>query len=201
MTTVGQVAGAPGTAVVRRARRTARRAFRPRRSWPAFIAAVLVLAVAVLAGAAAVSAVAGAPLRVPVVGDALDRAAGMRWRDTAVLVAAGGAALVGLVLLVSALLPGRARWTALRTDDPDLVVGLSRSALRRAVAAAARGVSGVRGVRATVRRRAVRVRVDTELRDRPDLRDEVAEAVEERLDELVPLRRPKVRVRVRTAKA
>lgn len=201
MTTVGQVAEAPGTAVARRARRTARRAFRPRRSWPAFIAAVLVLAVAVLAGAAAVSAIAGVPLRVPVVGDALDRAAGMRWRDTAVLVAAGAAVLAGLVLLVASLLPGRARWTALRTDDPDLVVGLSRAALRRAVAAAARGVSGVRGVHATVRRRSVRVRADTELRERPDLRDEVAEAVEERLDELAPLRRPKVRVRVRTAKA
>ncbi|MDA2803731.1 DUF6286 domain-containing protein [Nocardiopsis suaedae] len=201
MTTVEQVAGAPGTAVVRRARRTARRAFRPRRSWPAFIAAVLVLAAAVLAGAAAAAAIAGVPLRVPVVGDALEQAAGMRWRDTAVLVAAGGAALLGLVLLVAALLPGRARWTALRTDDPDLVVGLSRPALRRAVAAAARGVSGVRAAHATVRRRAVRVRVETELRERPALRGDVEEAVGERLDELAPLRRPKVRVRVRAAKA
>ncbi|WP_017556775.1 DUF6286 domain-containing protein [Nocardiopsis baichengensis] len=201
MTTVEDAVGRTGTADVRRARRAARRTFRPRRSWPAVLAAVLLLAAAVLAAVVAVSVAAGSPVRVPAVAEAAERVAQLNWGHLAVQAVAGAAVLVGLVLLALALLPGRARWTALRTDDADLVVGLSRPALRRAVAAAARGVPGVRGVHASVRRRAVRVRVDTDLREAPDLRDEVRAAVEDRVDELAPLRRPKVRVRVRTAKA
>src|SRR5690606_2009993 len=188
MTTVEEAVGRPDGATVRRARRVAVHTFRPRRSWPALIAAAVLVAVAGLAGA---------PLRIPLVTEAADRAAGARLGDPGVQIASAVLALIGLLLIGSALVPGRTGWTALRTDDPDLVVGVSRPALKRALAAAAREVGGVRGARVSVRGRRVRVRVDSDLSGSPTLRDEVNAAVQRRLGELDPLRGMRVGTRVR----
>jgi len=197
MTTVEEAVGRPDGATVRRARRVAVHTFRPRRSWPALIAAAVLLAVAALAAAVVIASLAGAPLRIPLVTEAADRAAGARLGDPGVQIASAVLALIGLLLIGSALVPGRTGWTALRTDDPDLVVGVSRPALKRALAAAAREVGGVRGARVSVRGRRVRVRVDSDLSGSPTLRDEVNAAVQRRLGELDPLRGMRVGTRVR----
>ncbi|MFC3999650.1 alkaline shock response membrane anchor protein AmaP [Nocardiopsis sediminis] len=203
MTTVEDTVGrrAPGT--VQRARRMAVHTFRPRLSWPATIAGLVLLSVAGVAAAEVISALAGPPMRTAVAAPAADYAATARWSDPSVQIASGVLALIGLVLIVVALLPGRSgRWTVLRTDDPALVVGVSKTALRCTLASAARRVGGVRSARVSVRRRRVRVRVrvHADLRDCAELRAEVAEAVQRRLSDLSPLYALTVSTRVRNAK-
>ncbi|KIH99918.1 hypothetical protein LP52_04715 [Streptomonospora alba] len=201
MTTVEDALSGPDPAAGRRANRVAVRTFRPRRSWPALIVGALVLGVAALAAAEVASTLAGAPLRTAVTSAAGEYAAGARWSDPLVRIASAVAAVIGLVLIAVALVPGRGRFTALRTGDPELVVGLSRWGLKRTLASAAHDVGGVRGAHVSVGRRRVKVRVRTDLREANGLRGEVAAAVRGRLAELEPVGEFKVTTRVRRVKA
>ncbi|GAA1757721.1 DUF6286 domain-containing protein [Streptomonospora arabica] len=201
MTTVEDALSRPDPAAARRASRVAVHTFRPRRSWPALIVGALVLGVAALAAVEVASALAGAPMRTSVTSAAGEHAATARWSDPVVQTASAVAAATGLVLIAVALVPGRSRFTALRTADPELVVGLSRSGLKRTLAAAAQEVGGVRAARVSVGRRRVRVRVRTDLREAPELRGEVSAAVGRRLAELEPVSAFKVTASVRHTKA
>lgn len=200
MTAVEEAVRPPDSAEGRRTRRAAVHTFRPHRSWPAIIAALVILAVAVLAAVEIISALAGAPLRLVPFDQAADYAAGVRWNEPGVRIASGVVAVVGLLLLALALIPGRGGYLPLRTEDPSLVVGLSLPGLRRALAAAAREVNGVSDAQVTVGGRRVAVRAETTLRRDAEMRDAVRESVERRLAELDPLRRFTVRARVVFAK-
>lgn len=171
--------------------------FRPRRSWPAVLTGIVILALAVVSAAEVIAALAGNPLRLVPVGSATGYAEAATWSEPSVQIASAVLALIGLMLIVLALAPGSGHWTALRTDDPALVVGLTRPALRRAVAAAAQGVSGVDGTDVTVRGNRLRVHVRTGLRDPADLPAQVTEAVEHRLADLAPLRNMRINTDVR----
>jgi len=199
MTTVEEVLGRPDQGVDRRAKRVAVHTFRPRRSWPAVITGFLILIVAVVAAAEVISALAGSPLRLIPVGAATGYADATTWSAPSVQIASAVLALIGLALIVAALTPGRGHWTALRTDDPALVVGLTRPALRRAVAAAAHDVSGVDAVHVTVRGNRLRVHVRTGMRESAGLPAEVTAAVERRLEQLAPLRSLRIATHVRYA--
>lgn len=199
MTTVEEVLGRPDQGVDRRAKRMAVHTFRPRRSWPAVLTGLVVLALAVVSAAEVISALAGTPLRLLPVGAATDYAGTATWSEPSVQIASAVLAFIGLALIVAALAPGRSRWVPLRTDDPALVVGLTRPALRRAVASAARDVSGVDGVHVSARRNRLRVHVRTGLRESSGLPEEVTEAVERRLAELAPLRGMRIATHVRYA--
>ncbi len=199
MTTVEEVLGSPSQGVDRRAKRVAVHTFRPRRSWPAVIIGFLILVVAVVAAAEVIAALAGSPLRLIPVGAATDYAGATTWSEPSVQIASGVLAAIGLALIVVALAPGRGRWTALRTDDPALVVGLTRPALRRAVAAAAQDVSGVDSVNVAVRGNKLRVHVRTGMRESNGMPAEVTAAVERRLEELAPLRSMRIATHVRYA--
>ncbi|WP_046471340.1 DUF6286 domain-containing protein [Allosalinactinospora lopnorensis] len=189
----------PDSSAERRTRRLAVRAFRPRRSWPAFLAGLVLLAAAVIIAAEIISTLAGAPLRI-LPFDRVAQVADARWNHPAVQVASGVLVLLGLLLVAVALLPGRGGYLPLRTGDPALVVGLSRSGMRSALAAAAREVDGVEDARVSVGRRRVRVRASTYLRTAEGLRDAVGDAVRERLAELDPLHSLTVRTRIRFLK-
>ncbi|GAA1072452.1 DUF6286 domain-containing protein [Nocardiopsis exhalans] len=199
MTTVEEVLGRPSQGLDRRAKRVAVHTFRPRRSWPAVLTGLVILVVAVVAAAEVIAALAGNPLRLIPVGAATDYAAATTWSEPSVQIASGVLALIGLALIVVALAPGQSRWTALRTDDPALVVGLTRPALRRAVAAAAQDVSGVDSVNVAVRGNKLRVHVRTGMRESRGLPAEVTAAVEHRLEELAPLRSMRIATHVRYA--
>ncbi|MGW5877654.1 DUF6286 domain-containing protein [Nocardiopsis terrae] len=199
MTTVEEVLGRPSQGTDRRARRVAVHTFRPRRSWPAVLTGLVILVVAVVAAAEVIAALAGNPLRLIPVGAATDYAGTTTWSEPSVQIASAALALIGLALIVVALAPGRGRWTALRTDDPALVVGLTRPALRRAVSAAAQDVSGVDGVQVAVRGNRLKVHVRTGMRDSRELPGEVTSAVERRLEELAPLRSMRIATHVRYA--
>ncbi|MEC3894226.1 DUF6286 domain-containing protein [Nocardiopsis alba] len=199
MTTVEEVLGRPVQEVDRRAKRVAVHTFRPRRSWPAVITGLVILAVAVIAAAEVIAALAGNPLRLIPVGPATDYATTTTWSEPSVLIASAVLALIGTALIVVALVPGRGRWTALRTDDPAFVVGLTRPALRRAVSAAAQEISGVEHAHVTVRGNRLRIHVRTGMRDARGLPTQVTRSVEHRLAELAPLRSMRITTHVRYA--
>ncbi|WP_285759547.1 DUF6286 domain-containing protein [Nocardiopsis ansamitocini] len=201
MTTVEEALSRPDPVVARRADRVAVHTFRPYRSWPAFIAGAVIMGVAGLAAVEVISALAGSPLSLLPVDRATGYAGSARWADPTVKIASGVLALIGLVLISLALVPGRGHWLALRTEDPAFVVGLSKGALRRALAAAACEVDGVRSAHVTLGRRRVAVRAHTELRRSDELPGLVREAVRRRLGDLAPVRELNVRASVRYAKA
>jgi hypothetical protein len=117
------------SALRRAARLAALREFRPRRI-PARLTVVLVM---IAAGVLLAHAALGRPH--PVLRDAL---AALRLDDPRVLAAAAGALIAaGLALVLLAAVPGRTRLEPLRGLDPQVVAGVSRRGLGRALAATA----------------------------------------------------------------
>lgn len=116
--------------------------------------------------------------------DRLGEAATPTWGDPVI----GGIACVlagcGVALLAHALIPGRPRLIPLDTHDPLLALGLTRSGLRRALAAAVRSVDGVAGVRVVVRADRVEVLVRAGARRTGNLLPQVGAAVGDTLARL-----------------
>lgn len=195
---------APVVVAPRRAKRVALHTFRPQRTWPAVLAAACVAIVAVLVAAEAVAAVFGRSLDFLPMETVTSALEPITWRSTAVLVASGVLCAVGVILLLAALLPGRGGYVPLRTGDPSLVVGVSRAGLRRHLTAAVSDMDGVHHVRVAVRRRRVKVHAATwarpERAQRRAMVRTLRDTVRERLDQLGPLRRLRVRARIGDAK-
>ncbi|WP_131741447.1 DUF6286 domain-containing protein [Actinomadura roseirufa] len=182
----------------RAADRAARHAFRPRRIWPGVLAALLLIAAGVLTAIEIISAWAGGPAHLVPYDRVRDWADDTAWKDAGALAAAAGLTAVGLFFLLAGLLPGRSRVVPLHGEDPDLMMGVTRRGLRRAVASAAEaapGVSGVRRVR--LRRHRVKVVAETPVRDPADLDRRIGVAVGARLRRLSPLPGRKVAVQVK----
>ncbi|GAA0338969.1 DUF6286 domain-containing protein [Actinoallomurus spadix] len=179
-------------------RRGGRRVFRPRRAVPAVLAAAALAAAAFLIAVEVITSLlshrSGSVLPVPYLAG-LGRAT--RWADPLALAVACLLAVLGLLLILLALWPGRPRVIALAFDDPDVVVGITAAGLRRQLAQAARNVDGVTRARVRLRRGGVRVQAASPLRDPRGLPEQVERAVTGRLRELAPLRPPHVRVTVR----
>ncbi|MFD2468693.1 DUF6286 domain-containing protein [Amycolatopsis silviterrae] len=169
---------------------------RTRRSVPASLTAGVLLAVCVLVAVAVIQRLTGNQpwLDYRAVATALHNA---RWTDLVPALVSAAVALVGLVLVWEALLPGKRRILPL-AGDPDSGAGAAdyRSALR----AAAADVDGVDRAKLSVGVRKVKVRVKTARTRTDGLSDAVREAVESRLDHLAPARRPVVSVRVRATR-
>lgn len=126
--------------------------------------------------------------------------ADLRADDTGLLVVSAGALVVGLLLLAFEL------WRR-RPDDLDtqpLLEGVptvaTRSGVASAATSAARGVSGVIGASAGVRRQRLRVEVRTRLRgESGPLSEQVRAAVVQSLSDLEVVRRPRITVAVKEA--
>lgn len=121
------------------------------------------------------------------------------WRDPAALGTAGAVTVLGLLLVLAGVLPGRPRLVPLRTGDPGLVLGVSRPVLAALVAGEVSRVTGVRGVRVRVRRRRLVVAAAVGPRASDALGDRVREAAERELARLNPLVTLTVRCRIRVA--
>ena len=194
---------------------------RPRRTVPAVIVAVILLAIAVVVVWSCVQILLG---HAPVLPFAAIAAAGatLTAASVAVLVTAGVLVVLGLILIIVAAWPGRPTVLALaarpdvtaqdissRQDmDKDMdppaaagttvqpVSGATRRSIRNAVAAAASGVDGIDHVVVKVAARSLTATVHTPLRSSTELSGQVRDAVTARLDD-IGLARP-LRVRVRT---
>ncbi|RNL85493.1 DUF6286 domain-containing protein [Halostreptopolyspora alba] len=200
MTTVEDALSRPEPVAVRCGSRLADHTLRPRRPWPVVLTGALVLALAVVVATEVVSGLAGHPLHMLPFERSGGSAHETGWSEPPMLGASVMLAVFGLVLIALALLPAWGRWTVLGTEDPGLLVGMERTALRDTVAAAARNVDGVRGVRVSVGRNGVRVRVRADPQSATSLREDVTVAAERRLAELGPFRALTVVTKVRRPK-
>jgi hypothetical protein len=174
------------------------RAFRPRRTIPAAIASIALLAAGLLTALEAITALWGRPAQIVPIDDLTRWAGTTTWQDKEALGSAGLATLLGLLLLLIAAVAGRPRVIALRTGDDDLVAGVSPRMLSRLLTDAAERVDGVRRARVKVRGRRVTAKATTDLREAAGLKERVRAAVEQEIDYMAPVGRYTVRVRVRT---
>jgi hypothetical protein len=174
----------------RRANRAAARAFRPRRVLPSVITAVVLLALGLIAAIEIISALVGGPARLLPYDSAGRWAATTRWNDTGTIVAGTILSLLGLLLLLIALVPGRPRFIPLLTGDRDLVIGMHRRSFTRALAHAAESVAGIDSAKARWQGNRIHVTATTSLRDTRGLNDAVRQAVSSKLTSLGPASTP-----------
>lgn len=167
---------------------------RSRRSVPALLTALVLLGACVVTAVVAIQLLLGERpwLSYDAIAGSLHD---LRWTDVLPAVAGGVLALLGLVLLLAAVVPGAA--TVLPLDGL-FDTGAARGGYRSTLRSAAAGVDGVSRARVRLGKRRAQVRVDT-ARSRPEgLADAVRTAVTQRLDQIGPVRRPSVEVRVRS---
>ncbi|MEV0973134.1 DUF6286 domain-containing protein [Microtetraspora glauca] len=158
--------------------------------------AIILLAIGVLTAIETISALFGHPAKIVPYSQVADLARAATWQDNAVMACAGALGIIGLVLLLIGLAPGRPRLVPLRSGDPDMIIGMPRRMLARVLGAVAGQVDGVRRVRAKVRGRRVTVHAGSDLRDMSALRDRVEAAVDDELAKLAPVGRYTVRTKV-----
>lgn len=195
MTTLQQIL--PGAAVTPRhtGLRRANRALRPARTVPGATVALTLAAGLGTTAAEVVSGLLGAPLGWVPVNEAVDLATKTTWPDLATpsLVMSGA----GVLMLLLAVVPGRSRTVPVETSDPLIVIGITRSGLRRTLRAAAQQVAGVDKARVRLRRRTIEVTVMTDAESTGQMLRQVGTAVGDRLAGVGTLGTGEVVVRLR----
>ncbi|SCK49639.1 MULTISPECIES: DUF6286 domain-containing protein [unclassified Streptomyces] len=117
--------------------------------------------------------------------------------DVWVLVGAGVAAALGLLLLVLALTPGRRALLPMLGADDAMRVALDRRAATMVLRDRAAEVSGVQSVRVRVKRRKARVRAVSHFRPLDDVHTDLDSALADGVRELGLARPPSLDIRVR----
>ncbi|NUP80911.1 MAG: hypothetical protein HOV96_25525 [Nonomuraea sp.] len=194
MTTLQQMAPAAITARHTGLRR-ASRALRPARTLPGALVALGLAAVLGATAAEVVSSLLGKPLGWVPVNEVIELAGSRTWpqASTAALVAAG----TGTLMVLLAIVPGRSRTVPVETSDPLIVIGITRSGLRRTLRSAAQQVSGVDRARVRLRRRMIEVTVVTGPESSGSMLRQVGTAVGDRLAGVGTLGTGEVVVRLR----
>ncbi|MEU8036107.1 DUF6286 domain-containing protein [Streptosporangium sp. NPDC049078] len=177
--------------------RAAIRAFRPRRVLPSVITAVLMTVIGLLLALEVVSALLGRPLRLVPYDRILAWATSTPWSDPRMMAGAGLVGLLGLLLVLLAIIPGRPTLIPVRTGDKDLVIGMQRRGFARSLAHAAEQVQGIEHARVRLHGKAVHVAADSGMRDTRGLADAVREAVNMRITALSPVWKYPVHVHLR----
>ena len=174
---------------------------RPRRSVPATIVGLVVLAVCVLVVVAVVQSLLG---RQPFVTlpQLLAVSGGQTWSSATTITVAIVVAVLGLILLVVALRPGTPTVLPLArlTDhdgSPIADAGVRRKTLAKDLTTAVSTVSGVTSATVQTGRRAVTARITTASGDPSAVSDQVHERLTDRLAEIGPASSPRVRVQSR----
>ncbi|MEU8382302.1 DUF6286 domain-containing protein [Streptosporangium sp. NPDC048865] len=177
--------------------RAAVRAFRPRRVLPSVITSVLMTLIGLLVALEVVSALLGRPLRLVPYDRILSWATSTPWNDPRVMAGAGLAGLLGLLLVLLSIIPGRPTLIPVRTGDRDLAIGMHRRGFTRSLAHAAEQVQGIEHARVRLRGKTVHVAADSGMRDVRGLAGAVREAVNLRLTALSPVGKYPVHVSLR----
>ncbi|MGY4541295.1 hypothetical protein ACVWY0_001204 [Arthrobacter sp. UYNi723] len=160
---------------------------RPSRAVPALILGLLLLAAGVGLVWAAVARLATGSWPVFLAGT-LDWLTGVTWNDPGVWAVGAAAAIVGVVLLAAALIPGS--YNALRLQAPGdgsaqvegtQEIVMTRRAVARYAAAQSEYVDGVGSASATASARAVHLNVTTALHETGELRGRVIAEVRAQL--------------------
>jgi hypothetical protein len=171
---------------------------RPRRTVPAAIVAFLVLVACVLIAVSCVQFLAGAQPVLPF-GTLAGFGQRLHWQGTAVLVAGGVAAAVGVVLLACAVVPGKPTVLPLAGQEGTVRSGLASRGLWQAFGDAAAAAEGATDARARPRgRRKVVVHVGTRHEEHEGVHDQVRDTLTRYTERLALAARPTLHVRVRT---
>ncbi len=173
---------------------------RPRRTVPATLVAIVLLAAAVLVAISCVQLLLGQPPLLPFPNMAAFGAT-LTAASPLVLAAAAVAVLLGVVLLYAALGPGKPTVLPLDAGTSGLDTGVTRRSLAAALADTARVVDGVDAAHVKLRGRRVTATVHTPLHAEAGLREQVITALDKRLTDLAPTRTPRVKVRVATTRS
>ena len=175
-------------------RHTIRR--RPTRSIPAIIVALVLLAVAIGAVWAGITALTGGSTGVI---ESATVAAGTPWSAQAAFIPSIAVAIIGLVLILTALVPGH--HDAHLVDHPGTAeAALTRRGLRTYLDDQASDVDGVDSARTTVKGRKTDVRVGTYALDHRAVGSDVRRTLQGRTDALNLKHAPRVRVHTTTLK-
>ncbi|MBB3663171.1 MULTISPECIES: DUF6286 domain-containing protein [Prauserella salsuginis group] len=173
---------------------------RPRRSLPALLVALVVLAAGALVAITAVQLLLGEPPWISY--DAVARTLhGLRWADTAVLLVGIGTALVGLLLLLCAFVPGARTVLPLAPGDSGVDCGAAQRSYRNVLHSAAARVDGVSDVKVKARSRSVKAVVRTDRTNTAGLTEAVERALAQRIDQLAPERKPTVKSKLKAARS
>ncbi|MFI6869482.1 DUF6286 domain-containing protein [Nocardia sp. NPDC050406] len=157
---------------------------RPRRVVTAALVAIALLALCVAVAVALIQRLAGA--REFVSYDSVaTRLHDTTWGDPLVLAVGIGVALLGAVLVASALVPGRATVIPLEPVDGS-AAGIERRSLRTALRRSALGVGGIDSARVRLRGKTIRVSANSDRVDIHDLPETVRAAVADTLDRIGP---------------
>lgn len=171
----------------------------PRRTTPATLTALVLLALGTGAAVVGIRSVAdGTAAALP---GPLTQLAATTWDAPLSYALGAGLLLLGVVLLAAGLVPGRAVVLALDPLGDTDRAGITRRSVRRAVESAAAGVDGVRSASAAVTQRRVVVRATTDLHDATGLDAAVDRAVAARLAAISLAHSPVVRVRTTAARS
>ncbi|MEW2087301.1 DUF6286 domain-containing protein [Streptomyces sp. NPDC005283] len=165
---------------------------RPRRTIPATLTALVMLAACVLVAISAIQLIIGqSPLiSYRSVTDTLHRT---HWNDTTILGAGVAAVLLGLVMLLAALLPGKPTVLPLTGG---LDAGVTRRSLRHALQNTAASVDGVSRAQLKLGSRTIVARIRTDRTNTEGLTEAVRRALDQRLDEVTPLTRPATKIQL-----
>lgn len=169
---------------------------RPTRTIPATLLALALLAVGglVLWALAALLLTGSwpAPMQEPIT-----VLGALRFADPALLAAAAGCGILGIVLLVAALRPGRPHTRAVLADAVPGTTALAHRDLERRLRARLERVDGVRSARAAAGPRTVRITVSTVLEDTAPVVESARRAALGTITEIHPVHDPRVLVRAR----
>lgn len=181
---------------------------RPARIMPAVIVAIIILALAVGLGWAAIAAITA--------GGSGDSALSSgysgftdfgtaQWGATAIIAAGAALLLLGLIFTIAGISPGAKRIIGYRAETPEhigrLEVVLPTSALSNLAAAAADSVDGVSSVRAASNASSTNITFSTPVRDNDQIRAEVDAAVSQRFSQIALDRTPSVKVHAQRRQA
>lgn len=171
---------------------------RPSRAVPATLTALVL----VLAGAAlAWTGIAGLTGDTSLAEGPLAAVTGLTWGSPVLYVAVAVLTVLGLVLLLAALLPGRRTLLTAGTSwggPAGTTTVIGRSAVERFAAARAEQLDGVSSARSTLRGSRLKLSVSTHLLSTGDLQQTVSQAVQSSVDDLGLEPAPRVRTSVRT---
>ncbi|MBA8796238.1 copper chaperone CopZ [Friedmanniella endophytica] len=153
---------------------------RPSRTVAASIVAVVITAIGALAAIAAIFALTRGGWPTAVTGPAR-AVAGSSWGSAAVIAAGAVIAVLGLIMLIAGIKPGRHKTAVLRapgqTTVPDTEFVLSSRAIARLAASRADGIDGVESVSASADPKTVRVSVTTSSEQSAAIRQRVQQEV------------------------
>ncbi|MGW0556707.1 DUF6286 domain-containing protein [Streptomyces sp. NPDC002926] len=165
---------------------------RPRRTIPATLTALVMLAACVLITISAIQLITG---QSPLISyrSVTDTLHSIHWNDTTILIAGGTFTLLGLLLLLVALLPGTPTVLPLAGD---LDAGVTRRSLGHALQNTAASVDGVTRAQLKLGRRTIVARIRTDRTNTAGLSDAVRAALDQRLDQVTPLTRPATKIQL-----